>query len=79
MTQSPASSLSLVADIGGTNTRVALTCGDQFLANSSQRYQNANYPDLETVLKRYLIEQGRVDIMGPALPLRAWYETVLRQ
>lgn len=67
MTQPPASAFSLVADIGGTNTRVALTCGDQLLANSSQRYQNANYPNLETVLNRYLTEQGRVDIVGACI------------
>jgi glucokinase len=67
MTQPLASAFYLVADIGATNTSVALTCGDQLLVNSTQRYQNANYPDLETVLNRYLTEQGRVDIMGACI------------
>jgi glucokinase len=35
--------LSLVADIGGTNTRVALARGPQVDASSVERYRNAEH------------------------------------
>lgn len=46
--------LSLVADIGGTNTRVALADGRTLQAGSIQRFRNADFPGLETILRRYL-------------------------
>jgi glucokinase len=45
---------SLVADIGGTNTRVAMAQGRALQADSIQRFRNADYPGLETILRQYL-------------------------
>lgn len=60
----PANVFSLVADIGGTNTRVALADGARLLPESIRRYRNADYPGLETVLRRYIEEEGGVDCAG---------------
>ncbi len=53
-----ATTLSLVADIGGTNTRVALADGPAIRHDSIRRYRNAGEPDLETVLRSYLADAG---------------------
>ena len=60
----PDNAYSLVADIGGTNTRVALARGLEILETSIRRYSNADYAGLETVLKRYVAEEGGVDCIG---------------
>ncbi|MBI1217384.1 MAG: glucokinase [Rhodobacteraceae bacterium] len=60
----PANTLSLVADIGGTNTRVALAEGRSLRPDSIRRYRNAEFPGLETVLRRYIEEEGGVDCAG---------------
>jgi glucokinase len=52
---------SLVADIGGTNTRVALAKGRVLVTDTIRRYSNADYPGLETVLRRYISDEGGVD------------------
>ena len=57
----PANSLLLVADIGGTNTRVALAEGRQILPDTIRRYSNAEFPGLESVLRRYIEDEGGVD------------------
>ncbi|SLN13523.1 glucokinase [Roseisalinus antarcticus] len=57
----PPNTLSLVADIGGTNTRVALADGRQVLPETIRRYRNSEYPGLETVLRRYIDEEDGVD------------------
>lgn len=57
MTQAPA----LVADIGGTNTRVALAQGAVLLEDTIRRFRNAEYPDLETVLSHYA--DGRPEVL----------------
>ncbi len=57
----PANSLLLVADIGGTNTRVALAEGRQILSDTIRRYSNTDYPGLESVLRRYIDDEGGVD------------------
>ena len=57
----PANTLSLVADIGGTNTRVALAKGRHLLPDTIRRYRNVDYPGLETVLRAYVAEEGGVD------------------
>ncbi len=49
---------SLVADIGGTNTRMALTTGDGYLADTVRRYKNAEHPGFEDVVKHYMADQG---------------------
>lgn len=58
----PADTLSLVADIGGTNTRVALAEGRAVLPETVRRYANADFPGLETVLRRFIEDEGGVDI-----------------
>lgn len=60
----PADKYSLVADIGGTNTRVALAEGARLLPDSVRRYRNAEYPGLETVLRAFLQQEGNVDCAG---------------
>jgi len=57
----PANTLSIVADIGGTNTRVALANGQSVLTNTIRRYRNADHPGLESVLRAYIAEEGDVD------------------
>lgn len=56
-----ADTLTLVADIGGTNTRVALARGREVLIETIRRYSNAENEGLPPVLRRYLSEQGGVD------------------
>ena len=63
---------SLLADIGGTNTRVALARGPKVLPDSIRRFKNADHKGLEPILTRYLAEQdhpvctgGAVDLAGP--------------
>ncbi|MDP4031928.1 MAG: glucokinase [Pseudorhodobacter sp.] len=56
--------LNLVADIGGTNTRVALASGKALQAGSIRRFRNAEFPGLETILRRYLDEAGVADCIG---------------
>ena len=48
--------VSLVADIGGTNTRVAVADGRQVRAGSVRRFENEKFPDLSTVLRTYLAQ-----------------------
>lgn len=57
----PADTYSLVADIGGTNTRVALADGRQIVAGTIRRYSNTQFPGLESVLQRYIADEGGVD------------------
>lgn len=56
----PKDTYALVADIGGTNTRVALALGRQIVDGTVRRYSNADYPGLETVLRRYIAEEHDV-------------------
>jgi glucokinase len=57
----PANSYALVADIGGTNTRVALADGHRIITTTIRRYANADFPGLESVLRRYIADEGGVD------------------
>jgi glucokinase len=50
--------LSLVADIGGTNTRVALARGPVVDRATVMRHANADHADLGSVLARYLSDMG---------------------
>lgn len=65
----PADVYSLVADIGGTNTRVALAEGMRLLPDTIRRFRNADYPGLETVLRTYLAEEGGVDCRAAAVAI----------
>ncbi|MFD0978417.1 glucokinase [Tropicimonas aquimaris] len=47
---------SLLADIGGTNTRVALARNGQVISGSVRHYPNAEFASLEPVLRHYLEE-----------------------
>lgn len=57
----PDNTLSLVADIGGTNTRCALANGRAVLQESVRRYSNSEFSGLEAVLRQYRRDCGDVD------------------
>lgn len=63
--------LLLVADVGGTNTRVSLSHGDRVQTDTITRFRNAQFPGLQEVLQRYLAQTGArpdgccVAIAGP--------------
>ncbi|MEJ6639750.1 MAG: glucokinase, partial [Octadecabacter sp.] len=57
----PANTLSLVADIGGTNTRCALTDGRHVLPDTVRRYANTDFTGREAVLRQYLSAEGYVN------------------
>lgn len=58
----------LVADIGGTNTRVALADGTTVRQDTVVRFKNANYPNLDTVLKTFL-ETAGTPVTGACIAL----------
>ncbi|MBK5923420.1 hypothetical protein CCR90_06420 [Rhodovulum sulfidophilum] len=60
---------SLVADIGGTNTRVALAEGPGLMPDTVRRYRNADHADLTDVLTDYLREAGSPEIAGACAAL----------
>lgn len=64
MSKHPDNAYSLVGDIGGTNTRVALADGTRLLPDTVRKYSNAQFPGLETVLRRYVEDEGDVDCTG---------------
>ncbi len=57
----PSDTTTLVADIGGTNTRVALTRGTDLLSETVSRYRNAEFDSLTQVLEQFIADQGGVD------------------
>jgi glucokinase len=63
--------LSLVADVGGTNTRVALANGPHMLAESVTKYPNVEFDSLSAVLETYMsardvdCDAAAVAIAGP--------------
>lgn len=61
--------LTLVADIGGTNTRLALAHGAEVQPDSVRRHANASFPDLATVLQAYLTEAGSPELRGACAAL----------
>ena len=54
----------ILADIGGTNTRVALADGKQVRPNSIAKFANAEFDSLEPILVRYLAEAGIAAVEG---------------
>ncbi|WP_282063272.1 glucokinase [Roseobacter litoralis] len=56
----PSQKYSLVADIGGTNTRVALCDGVDVLKPTIRRYRNAENDGFTSVLAQYLAAEGNV-------------------
>ncbi|MDB6453200.1 glucokinase [Falsirhodobacter sp. 20TX0035] len=62
------SSLSLVADVGGTNTRIALAEGFHVRHDSVRRFTNADFTGLDAVILRYLDDlQETVDAACAAI------------
>ncbi|MEM6728346.1 MAG: ROK family protein [Pseudomonadota bacterium] len=61
--------LSLVADIGGTNTRVALADGRKVMEETIRKYANAEYPGLESVLKEYIAAEDDVDTIAACVAI----------
>ena len=57
----------LVADIGGTNTRVALADGPVLRQGSIRRFRNAGQPALAPILSAYLADQGHESCAGLCL------------
>lgn len=64
MPQTSPTAPALVADIGGTNTRVALADGETVREASIRRFANAEFPNLEAVLTRYLADSGNPAVSG---------------
>ena len=64
----------LVADIGGTNTRVALADGKAIREASIRRFRNADYNGIDEVLARYMTEEAVGAVSGACVaaagPLR---------
>lgn len=54
----------ILADIGGTNTRVALADGKIVRPNSIAKFSNAEFDSLEPILRRYLAEAGIASVEG---------------
>jgi len=72
--------LFLVADIGGTNTRVGLIRGATILPDSVTRFRNASHGGLADVLKLYLADKGVSDCQGACVavagPVHDGYATL---
>lgn len=67
MSNSVAQRTLLVADVGGTNTRVAVSHGEHLDSASIKRFRNADYPGIETVLRTYLAQHDIRNIDGAAV------------
>ena len=61
--------LFLVADIGGTNTRVALGSGGGVDLNSVRKFKNAEHADLETILRAYLDDAGAPELAATCIAM----------
>lgn len=68
MTQYPPDTLSLVADVGGTNTRVALAKDGVLLKETVRKFSNKDFAGLAGVLSAYL-EAEPVDCAGAAVAI----------
>jgi glucokinase len=66
-----AQDVNIVADIGGTNTRVGLSGGMELIDRSIRRYRNAEHSGIESILRDFLSHNpGRplaicIDMAGP--------------
>ncbi len=54
----------ILADIGGTNTRVALADGSRLREGTIAKFANAEFDSLEPILVRYLAEAGIASVEG---------------
>ncbi|SDX43998.1 glucokinase [Roseicitreum antarcticum] len=59
----------LVADVGGTNTRVALADGAVLRGGSIRRFANTEHPSLEAVLSTYLAQTGGTRVAGTCVAI----------
>lgn len=64
MTTATPNRYTLLADIGGTNTRVALADHGRLLPETIKRYANAGRPALEPILAEYMQTEGVSDLAG---------------
>lgn len=55
-TPAPSAPLALVADLGGTNTRVALARGTRVFPETVRKFRNADHPDIASVLRAFLAD-----------------------
>ena len=62
-----ADAYSLVADTGGTNTRVALAEGARLLPETVRKFANAEHESLEAVLRAFIAAEGGVDCAAAAV------------
>lgn len=60
--------LSLVADVGGTNTRVALANGQTLLKDTVRKFSNAKFAGLGAVLEAY-VQEEEVDCAAAAVAI----------
>lgn len=60
----PPDTVTLVADIGGTNTRVALARDGRIIESTIRRFHNADYSGLGDVLTEYIAAENGVDCAG---------------
>lgn len=64
MTDANTGAITLLADIGGTNTRVALARDGRLLPDTIRRFANAGRPALEPILAEYIAAEGVSGIAG---------------
>jgi glucokinase len=60
MTMLTSKTYGIVADVGGTNTRVALVQGAMVVGDTIQKFANREFTSLEAVLGRYIAQQDGV-------------------
>ncbi|KMW57382.1 Glucokinase [Candidatus Rhodobacter oscarellae] len=65
----PKQMLSLVADVGGTNTRVGLARGTALDQSSVTRFRNEAFDDLGAVLSAYMAERALEAVDGAAVAM----------
>lgn len=59
--------MSLVADIGGTNSRVALADGSKVLKATIRRYRNAEFLGFASVLRCFIADQDDVELAAACI------------
>lgn len=62
-------SLHLLADVGGTNTRVALAKGGRVQPETIRRYANRDFANLAPVLSQYRLDQPSADPDGACVAI----------
>ena len=65
----PADTYSLVADVGGTNTRVALASGPRLMTQTVRRFRNSEFASLEDVLTAFVAAEGGIDCAAASVAI----------